>query len=49
MATRNAIVAASVGAAVEVAGRSHDALCILALGVVLFIAAGIFEDRRRRK
>jgi len=38
---------ASTGLAVDAANRHGDALCILAIGVVLYIVAGLAERRRK--
>ena len=44
---RLAIALASVGGAVAEADSRGDALSIPALGIVLFIAAGAYERRRK--
>jgi len=47
MALRTAIATTTIGAAVLAAARTADALCILALGVLLFTAAGYAGGRRK--
>ena len=44
---RLAIALVSVGTAVAETESRGDAMCILAIGVVLFILAGAYERRRK--
>jgi len=45
--TRMTIALVTVGGAVAESGSRGDAMCILALGIVLFLAAGAAERRRK--
>ena len=44
---RLAIALATVGGAVTETESRGDAVCILAIGVILFILAGAYERRRK--